>query len=148
MYEVQLIWWLPLLGTVIWMATGAMWYNPKTIGSKWMELTGFTEELLNEKIEKGEVNMGLAFGSSALAGLVMNFVLLHVAQYMMHATGNWGVMGGLCAAATCWLGFNAIDVGAHGFEGRTWKLYLIDKGWMLVAMLTSGALIGNFVAAA
>jgi len=30
--------------------------------------------------------------------------------------------------------------GQYGFEGRTWKLYLVDKGWMVLATIISGIL--------
>lgn len=145
MYDVQIIWWLPLAGTVVWMAMGFIWYHPKVMGDLWMEKTGLTMEILEARIESGEQNMGLAMGSSLVAGLVMNFVLLHIAQYGMYATETWGIVGGVTSAAWCWLGFQAVDVGMHGFEGRTWKLYFVDKGWMLVAILISGVMIGYFV---
>jgi hypothetical protein len=148
MYEVQMIWWMPLVGTMIWMIWGGIWYHPKfPAGSSWMKHTGLTEEIIKERMENGEVSMKVAFGAMICAGLVMNFILLHVAQYSMYATETWGVTGGIISAGWCWLGFVAVDIGAYGFEARTWKLYIIDKGWILLAMLSSGILVGALISA-
>ncbi len=43
-------------------------------------------------------------------------------------------------AQICSLGFIMTDTGQYGFEGRTWKLYLVDKGWMVLAIIISGIL--------
>ena len=148
MYEVQMIWWMPLVGVLFWMMWGGIWHHPKMpTGVAWMKHTGLTEDIINERVENGEVSMKTAFSTMIGAGLVMNFILLHVAQFSMYATETWGVTGGLVSAAWCWIGFVAVDVGIYGFEGRTWRLYLIDKGWIGLAMLSSGMLIGALVTA-
>lgn len=148
MYEVQMKIWWPLLGTLIWMIAGMIWYQQwMPTGKKWIAYTGLTEEIVRKEIEEGKRSMPLAFGSIAAAGLVMNLVLLHVVQYGMHATDTWGLMGGLTAAAWCSLGFVMTDVGIYGFEGRSWSMYLVDKGYVILGILGCGAMYGLLVAA-
>lgn len=148
MYEVQMAIWWPLVGTLIWMIIGMIWYQQSLpTGKKWIEYTGLTEEILRAEIEEGKRSMPLAFGSIAGAGLVMNFVLLHMVQYGMHATETWGVMGGLTAGFWCALGFVCTDVGIYGFEGRSWSMYLIDKGYVILSILACAAFYGAMVVA-
>lgn len=125
--------WLPVgIGVVIWMMMAMIWYNPKVLGTIWMEHTGLSMEVIEAKIESGETNMGLAMGGSVVSGLVTNMVL----GMLIIASSISPIM----LALMCSLGFVMTDTGMYGFEGRTWKLYLIDKGWMVIAILISGIL--------
>ncbi|HIF45848.1 MAG TPA: DUF1761 domain-containing protein [Candidatus Poseidoniales archaeon] len=125
--------WLPVgIGVVIWIMMGMIWYNPKVLGTIWMEHTGLSMEVIEAKIESGETNMGLAIGGSVVSGLVTNMVL----GMLIIASSISPIM----LALMCSLGFVMTDIGMYGFEGRTWKLYLIDKGWMVIAILISGIL--------
>lgn len=57
------------LAALVPMIVGFIYYNPKTLGTAWMNAAGMTEE----KIKSG--NMGVIFGVSFLFSFMLAFVL-------------------------------------------------------------------------
>ena len=51
------------------LAIGAVWYNPKVLGTAWMKASGVTEE----QVQSGK--MWLIFGLTYVMGLLISFVL-------------------------------------------------------------------------
>jgi len=44
-------------------------------------------------------------------------------------------------------GFVCTDVGIYGFEGRSWSMYIIDKGYVILSILACAAFYGAMVVA-
>lgn len=44
-------------------------------------------------------------------------------------------------------GFVCTDVGIYGFEGRSWSMYIIDKGYVILSILACAAFYGALVVA-
>ena len=125
-----------LVAGVIVMALGAFWYSPAGFGKSWMKLMGFTEEHMKEMQAKG--GMWKYYLGAMLANLVMVFVLAHFIQVGQADTAAEGSMVGFWA----WLGFVAMpSLSSVIWEGRSWKLYAINVGYVLVSLKLAGAIL-------
>ncbi len=77
-----------LVAALVPMVMGFIWYNPKVLGTAWMQAAGMTEEKM-----KG-ANMPLVFGLS----FVFSFVLAFAVQFMV--IHQWGVFSALATDGT------------------------------------------------
>jgi hypothetical protein len=67
-------WWQIIVAAIPYFILGAIWYNPKVLGSMWA--SGHGLEMSEEK--KKEVNMGLLFGKSFISTLILCAVVCWV----------------------------------------------------------------------
>lgn len=74
-------WPILLLASIIPLLIGAIWYNPKFLGTAWMKETGLTEEEL-KKANMAKI-FGLTFLFSFLIAMTMQFVVIH--QYHVYS---------------------------------------------------------------
>jgi hypothetical protein len=72
-----------LLAALVPMVMGFIWYNPKVLGTAWMQASGITEDKM-----KG-ANMGVIFGVSFLLSFFLAFGLQFI---VIH---QWGVQSAL-----------------------------------------------------
>ena len=92
------------------MVTGFIWYNPKVMGTVWMNASGMTEEKM-----KG-ANMGLIFGLSYVLSLLLAFGLSGI---VIHQFGVFSLVGGDAALFSS--GTAAAFMGEYGEHFRTFK---------------------------
>jgi hypothetical protein len=119
-----------LVAALIQWVLGALWYS-LFFAKPWMALTGH---------KKGERPKGavLAMALSFLGGLVLSFVLAHVVLWAGATTLCWGAFVGF----VCWLGFVAAPLLSETmYEQRPLKLFAINTGYWLVALVISGGLL-------
>jgi hypothetical protein len=119
-----------LVAALIQWILGALWYS-LFFAKPWMALTGHT---------KGERPKGavLSMISSFIGGLILSFVLAHVVGWSGATTFCWGAFIGFI----CWLGFVAAPLYSETiYERRPIKLFAINTGYWLVALLISGGLL-------
>lgn len=112
-------------------AIGAVWYSPFLFGKPWMRLSGNNEGMHGTRWIIPSIVM--------LVGLMIAAYVLAMVQIAM---GAFSTATGMESAFWCWLGFAA----SHGimqtlFEHRSIKLYFINTGYFLVALLTMGAIL-------
>ena len=78
----EMNWIIILVTALVPMVTGFIWYNPKTLGTAWMQAAGVTEE------KTKSANMGLIYGLSILFSLMLamaiNSMVIH--QNHMYST--------------------------------------------------------------
>lgn len=73
-----------------------------------------------------------------VASLLMAYVL---ALFL----GGTGLVDGAILGAVLWLGLVAtVVVGGVVFEGHSWMRWGINAGYLLVAMIVMGAIVGYF----
>lgn len=147
------------------MIIGSVWYNPKVMGTAWMNSNGFKEEDLQG------ANMAMIFGCSYLFSVMLAFfmtsMVIHqhgVVSAAMSATepGVWspeaiqdinnymskygtrfrsfghGAAHGLMIAIFVALPFLAI----HSlFERRSWKYILIHLGYWAICLVLMGGVL-------
>lgn len=110
---------------------GGLWYSPILFARSWMREAGLSEE------QTRQAGMGRVFGLSALAALVMAFNL--AAFIGAKASFGFAVFAGLAAG----LGWVAMSVGVlYLFERRSFRLWLINGGYLVVAYTAMGAILG------
>ena len=111
---------------------GGLWYSPLLFGKAWMMANGFTDSDL-QAFSKGRM-----FGWSFLFSLVM---AVNLAMFLAGPGTNltWGMAAGALAG----LGWVAMAIAIVGvFENRSWKYIAINGGYMTIAFVIMGAIIG------
>lgn len=111
---------------------GGLWYSPILFGKVWMKENGFTDEDLDEG------NKAKIFGFSFLFFLIMSG---NLAAFL--ATPETDFQFGILAGFLAGFGWVALSVGVIAlFERRSWKYILINGGYMVVAFILMGAVLG------
>jgi len=111
---------------------GGLWYSPVLFGKSWMRVNSFSEADL-QTFSKARM-----FGWSFLFSLVM---ALNLAMFLAGPTTN--VIRGMVAGGLAGLGWVAMAVAIIGvFENRPWQYIAINGGYMTVAFVIMGAIIG------
>ncbi|MBI4132648.1 MAG: DUF1761 domain-containing protein [Candidatus Sungbacteria bacterium] len=116
---------------------GFLWYGP-LFGKQWKNLMGFTDESMKA--------MKMTPLSSMIGGfitsLVMSYVLAHALIFAARYLGTTGISAGLMAGFWNWLGFVAtVTLGAVLWEGKSWKLWLLNNGYWLLSLLGMGVIL-------
>jgi hypothetical protein len=111
---------------------GGLWYSPLLFGKAWMRANNFSEDDL-QTFSKARM-----FGWSFLFSLVM---ALNLAMFLSGPTTN--VTWGMAAGALAGFGWVALAIAVVGvFENKSWKYIAINGGYMTVAFVLMGAIIG------
>lgn len=111
---------------------GGLWYSPMMFGRAWMAANNFNDE----DLRKG--SMGRIFGIAFVLSLVMSANLaMFLAQ--PNTTASWGATAGFLAG----FGWVALGIGIIAlFERRSWKYIVINAGYMTVAFVLMGLILG------
>ena len=111
---------------------GGLWYSPLLFGKAWMRANSFTDTDL-QTFSKARM-----FGWSFLFSLVMS---LNLAMFLADpaTTVTWGMAAGALAG----FGWVAMAIAVVGvFENRSWSYIVINGGYMTLAFVIMGAIIG------
>ena len=123
-----------LIAAVVTMVVGFAWYSKMLFADSWMKAAGIDEKKIKEKQKGMIVTMLIAF----IGAVVTNYVLAMFIGYAGASTFIEGSFVGFWV----WLGFFATTMmGVVLWEGRSWKLYFINAGHYLVALLLTGGVI-------
>jgi len=121
-----------LLAALSAFLLGGLWYSPALFASRWMALTGQSEE----RLKSG--NMAVIFGGAFLLNLIAAWVLaMFLGTMPLRYATLAGLSVGLCWVATS-LGVNYL------FERRPLGLWLINAGYFVLQFTAMGAIIGAF----
>ena len=73
-----------------------------------------------------------------IGGLLLAFILAHIVYWANAWTWHRGAFLGFI----CWLGFIAVPLSAeHQYEGRPFKLFAINAGYWLLALVVTGVVL-------
>jgi hypothetical protein len=111
---------------------GGLWYSPMLFGKAWMRTNNFTDADL-QTFSKARM-----FGWSFVFSLVMS---LNLAMFLggPETTLSWGMIAGALAG----FGWVAMAVAIIGmFENKSWTYIIINGGYMTVAFVVMGAILG------
>lgn len=75
---IELNWLAILVAALVPTVIGFIWYNPKVLGTTWMQAAGMTEEKMQG------ANMGLIFGISFVLSLMLAIAMNSVVIHQMH----------------------------------------------------------------
>ena len=111
---------------------GGLWYSPLLFGKAWMRANNFSEQDL-QTFSKARM-----FGWSFVFSLVM---AVNLAMFL--AAPGTNLTWGMTAGALAGFGWVAMAIAIIGvFENRSWTYILINGGYMTVAFVVMGAIIG------
>jgi hypothetical protein len=130
-----------LIAVVVNFVLGALWYMP-LFGKAWAKEHGYD---LNNKPPKSSMIKGMVFM------VIGNFFFAWV---FAHNIAAWGFVPGMAemgtvsnsisAAVFTWLGFYFPGLlGATVWERKSWKLFFIDGGYNLVALLITAFILNS-----
>ena len=116
---------------------GFVWHGP-LFGKQWMKLMGFTEKSMKEM----KLTPVQAMAGGFVATLLMSYIFAHFIDYVQASTIVEGVVAGLWI----WLGFVAtIMLNGVLWEGRPFKLYLLNVSYHLVTLAVMGVILAVWV---
>ena len=108
---------------------GGLWYGP-ILGKQWMKANGLT----TDDLKKG--NQGMIFGISFFLALVQSY---NLAMFTAPLSFGETVLASLAAG----LGWVATALGIiYLFERKSAKLFWVNAGYMTVAFVCMGVILG------
>jgi hypothetical protein len=111
---------------------GGLWYSPLLFGKAWMRVNNFSESDL------ATFSKARMFGWSFIFALVMS---LNLSMFL--AAPDTTVTWGMAAGALAGVGWVAMAIAIIGvFENRSWGYIGINGGYMIVAFVLMGAILG------
>ena len=120
-----------LVSALSFFVLGTIWYSPVLFAKAWMKELGFTKEGMSGG------NMFKIFGLSFLLMFIMAF---NLAAFIGNGMG-WQF--GLTAGALTGIGWVALAIGINYlFERKSFRIWLINAGYMAVGFSAMGAIIG------
>lgn len=134
--NVQVNWLAVVLATLSTMVIGSVWYTPKVFGTMWMRLAK-VKPSGNPKDAVKPILLTL------LVSFITAFVLAHVIYLANAFFHNSFLTDALGTAFWLWLGLTAARFITHdAFEGRPWKLTLLNVAHEFVTIMVMGLIIG------
>ncbi len=127
----EISWIAVIVAAVVKFAIGAVWYTA-LFGKPWRKLQGVPE---------GADMSGLvpAMVAGFVADLVMAYVLARFVVHYAPTSLGEGVVVGVMA----WIGFVAtVTVGQVFYERRSWQVWAISNGYLLLGLAVMGAILG------
>jgi phosphoglycerol transferase MdoB-like AlkP superfamily enzyme len=116
------------------MVLGFLWYGP-IFGKVWMGLIGKTVDELNPN--------PIIYVVSFLLSLLMAFVLSTFIHHVDASIQSMTLLLGVLVALLAWVGFVGTSTFQNNmYSGISKRLYVIDYGYVLAAMLIQGAIVG------
>ena len=159
---IELKMWIIPVAAIIPLIMGFIWYNPKVMGTAWMQESGLTEEKMQG------ANMGMIFGLSYIFACMMGFVLMSLSIHQMGF--NSMVMDSdaatmAAAKVVAQMAGNNFRTFGHGvvhgiitgiffvfpllatnalFERKSWKYIWINAGYWIISLALMGGIICHF----
>lgn len=124
-----------LVASVASFLLGWLWHSPMVFGKMWMKLSDMDQKKIDAAKKKG---MAKPILLQFIATLVMGYVLAYFVSYAEAGTIIEGAMVGIWT----WIGFVAtVMIGMVIWEGKPFKLFLINAGHVLVSLIVMGAIL-------
>lgn len=128
-----------LVAAIASMAIGSFWYSTKGFGKQWMALSGMTAGKIDAAKAQG---MGKMYAIAFVGSLLMSYVLAHALVFASAYMNVSGGSAGLAVGFWNWLGFIApVTLGSVLWEGKPWKLWMLNNAYYLVTLLMMGVLL-------
>lgn len=121
----------------VYFVIGGLWYAPFLFGKQWMALNRMSEDDRQTNL-KAKGGMGVFLGLSFVGGVISIYALACVLTTAHVASIFNGMMMGLLLSFAFVFVPTAIS---NLFCMRSFKLTLIDAGYVVVALTISGAIL-------
>lgn len=135
--EVEINWWAVILATLSTMVVGSIWYAKSVFGKQWMKLIGKSEKELAK-------NGMWPILATVVVSFLTAYILAHVSFLSNKFFGHSFLQDTLTTAFWLWLGFIAARMITHdAFEGRPWKLTVMNLTHELITVMVMALIIGS-----
>lgn len=135
-------WAAVIVSAILATGLGFVWYSPYLFGSSWIREMGSSFEALKEK-NKSAKSMSLMY-SISFVGTVLSAYML-AAIFNSSLVISFSLLGILSVGFFAWLGFMAPVMASDViYGGKSWKLFAINAGYQLAAMLVIALVVGIF----
>ncbi len=136
MLTLDVNWLAIVLATLASMALGMGWY--KVLSKQWVLATGKKQEDL-----MGAGGSAAPFAYAAVSQLVMAWFIAVLTPLLMGGIVDFN--NAVLVGIYMWLGFiiTAMVIN-HRYQNMSWKLTLIDGGYLLGVVIVQGTIIGLF----
>jgi hypothetical protein len=125
-----------VVSAIVYFLIGGAWFG-FLFSSAWIQAVGKSME----EIQKTTLPPAALYTLALVAALVLNYGL----NWILQRAGKQGVVEGVKVAIALWIGIVATTVGPiFMFSGSSLRLFAIDAGYPLVAMVISGAIVGGW----
>lgn len=130
-----------LASAALAVVVGGLWYGP-IFGKMWMGMVGITPESMKTmKMTPVQAMVG-GFVGALLTAFVLSHHLVFAGAYL----GLTGVELALMSAFWIWLGFYVpVTAGSLLWEGKTWKLFVLNASYYLVVLIINALLLALWV---
>lgn len=126
-----------LVASLAAFVVGALWYSPALFGNVWVKEMGITAA----EAKKMSKNPAKTY----VLGFLSTVVTAYVLWYFMGAMEVTDSKGAAMLAFWIWLGFTAMkDLGGMLWEGKSFKLFLINASYGLVTLLAMAMVFVNW----
>jgi uncharacterized protein DUF1761 len=123
-----------IVSAVVYFIIGGLWFGV-VFGKAWLNAVGKSVE----ELEKTTMPVGALYALAFLTSLILCYTLNALLQRGGKQFAGEGVKLAICL----WIGIVATTIGPiFMFSGLSLRLFLLDAGYPLVAMIISGTIIG------
>lgn len=123
-----------IVSAVVYFMIGGLWFGA-VFSNAWMQAVGKTAD----ELQKTTMPVGALYALAFITSLILCYTLNALLQRGGKQSAGEGVKLAICL----WIGIVATTVGPiFMFSGLSLRLFLLDAGYPLVAMIISGAVIG------
>jgi hypothetical protein len=127
-----------LAAAIAYFVIGAIWYAPCCFGHRWMKRHE------NEPPVEIEKNV-LSYIGSYVGEFIISLIIAYVLTLFIQLSQADGVVEGITVALWVWIGFIATThFSAVLWARKTLKSFFIHAGFMLLGLITMGAIIMLF----
>jgi hypothetical protein len=124
-------WWAVIVAAIVKFAIGALWYSPALFSKQWQAETNTTDEQFRAN-----------FLPATIAELITDVVMAYVLARFIAGLAVATILGGIIVGALAWVGFvAAIGITRIYYERSSWRLFAINNGYLLIALLVMGAIL-------
>jgi hypothetical protein len=128
-------WWAIIVAAIVKFVIGGVWYMP-LFGKQYRALMG-----VPEGSDMG--GLGPALAVQFVGDLVMAYILARFIVHYGASSGGVTLGVGILIGFMAWLGFiGAVTVAQRFYERRPWALWAINNGYLLIAIVIMGAILG------
>ena len=129
-----------ILATFVSLASGGMWFGPKTFYPVWMKAKGNAEGRLAE-----DHNPAVLFGGTFVGVFVQTLTLGIIITSLAHAGTDIGILDGAGIGFALGAGIGAFGSLAHRlFGGESFKVWIIETANDFINLTIAGGIIAFF----
>ena len=123
-----------IVSAVVYFIIGGLWFGG-LFANAWMQAVGKSAD----ELKRMTMSPGVLYTLAFIAALTLNYTL----NALLNRGGKQSVGEGIKLAICLWVGIVVTTAGPiFMFSGSSLRLFLLDTGYPLVAMIISGAIIG------